>query len=339
MGEGQTPPVGQLQGSAERVGAAAQTSHHIPRAEDLDARKAIRFGVLADLADQACARHLGPGFQLCDCKTLVLQPTPAKALDVTVFEIGRSGDRPVVEARITQQDGAVLAVMALTFEPVSAREPAPLVASKPTAICEPSAPTSTGSEGSLRQRRLDHLLAAATRVIAEKGFASATTREIASAAGIHVPTLYRYVASKEELLEIVYRRELEHAVAALNEGVDFDAPNTEQLRQVIANHIHLSDTRRQEIGILNREFKHLRPAARAEMVQTYRTLLGRFERVLRNGIDAGDFRPMDAFIAANFLDVAGDIWSLRQFFFDDVSLEDFQRNVTEFLIAAVCTDV
>lgn len=337
MGDGQTPPVGQLQGSAERVGAGAQTSHHIPRSEDLDAHKIVRFGTLADLADQACARRLGPGFQLCDCKTLVLQPAPAEALDVTVFEIGRSGGRPVIEARITQQSGAVLAVMALTFEPVAADTPAPVVASKPKGPIETSAPNVP--DGSVRQRRLDHLLAAATRVIAEKGFASATTREIASAAGIHVPTLYRYVASKEELLELVYRRELGHAVTALNDGVDQNAPNTEQLRQVIANHIHLSDTRRQEIGILNREFKHLAPAARAEMVQTYRKLLDRFERVLRNGIDAGDFRPMDAFIAANFLDVAGDIWSLRQFFFEDVPLEEFERNVTDFLIAAVCKDV
>lgn len=336
MGEGQTPPVGHLQGAAQRVGAAAHTSHHIPRAEELDARKIIRFGALADLADQASMRHLGTGFQLCDCKTLVLHPAPAQALDITVFEIGRSGDRPVVEARITDQTGSVLAVMALTFEPVPIDTAVPPETPQPAKHDETTLPAIPDT--SLRQRRLDHLLAAATRVIAEKGFASATTREIASAAGIHVPTLYRYVASKEELLELVYRRELAHAVQALNEGVDHTAPNTDQLRQVIANHIHLSDTRRQEIGILNREFKHLAPAARAEMVQTYRKLLGRFERVLRNGIDAGDFRPMDAFIAANFLDVAGDIWSLRQFFFDDVPLKEFERNVTDFLIAAVCKD-
>jgi AcrR family transcriptional regulator len=55
-----------------------------------------------------------------------------------------------------------------------------------------------------RQRRIDRrraeILAAAARIIAEKGYANTTTREIAEAADVAEGTLYNYFANKREIL-------------------------------------------------------------------------------------------------------------------------------------------
>jgi AcrR family transcriptional regulator len=55
-----------------------------------------------------------------------------------------------------------------------------------------------------QQRRIDRrraeILAAAARVFSEKGYANATTREIAEAADVAEGTLYNYFANKREIL-------------------------------------------------------------------------------------------------------------------------------------------
>jgi AcrR family transcriptional regulator len=55
-----------------------------------------------------------------------------------------------------------------------------------------------------QQRRIDRrraeILAAAARVLSEKGYANATTREIAAAADLAEGTIYNYFANKREIL-------------------------------------------------------------------------------------------------------------------------------------------
>ncbi len=69
---------------------------------------------------------------------------------------------------------------------------------------------SEGESSSRRQRqlaeRLDKILAAASRLFAEKGFHRTTTKEIAEAADVAEGTLYNYFDNKNDLLlEIVNR--------------------------------------------------------------------------------------------------------------------------------------
>lgn len=67
----------------------------------------------------------------------------------------------------------------------------------------------------------DHLLAAAARVYAESGYHGATTRRIASAAGVNEITLFRHFGSKDVLLrEALARCQGEGAVPLPEEPSD-----------------------------------------------------------------------------------------------------------------------
>lgn len=298
-------------------------------ASDMDSNGAVSIGTLMSAASELAFREIGRGATIRDCKTLFLKPRPTDALRLTAQLLHQSEGEAVWQSRIAASDGQVLALIVQAFD-ISPADPSPPAPARGKTGSQPQSP--------VRQRRLDALVAAATRVIAEKGFANATTREIASAAGIHVPTLYQYVASKEDLLELVYIREMDLAIDALAAGVQPDLPARDRLIRLISNHIDVCQARRQEIGLLNREFKHLGFASRRQVVQQYRKLLAPFEAVLDAGIASGEFRNIDTFIVANFMDVSGDIWSLRQFFFDAVGFEHFKASVTDFLLAALETD-
>jgi AcrR family transcriptional regulator len=81
----------------------------------------------------------------------------------------------------------------------------------------------------------ERILAAATKLFAERGYA-ATTTDIARAAGIGTGSLFLYVPSKEHLLVAVFRKEMdaawERAVSSADRGATLD----DQLMQVF-NHV------------------------------------------------------------------------------------------------------
>lgn len=67
-------------------------------------------------------------------------------------------------------------------------------------------------------QRREPIAAAAADVIARKGYAAASVREIEAAAHMQVPKLYQYVTSKEEVLELVYRWVIERLQADVEDA-------------------------------------------------------------------------------------------------------------------------
>ena len=58
-------------------------------------------------------------------------------------------------------------------------------------------------DGDLVERRRTQIIKGAVTLFKEKGFHRTTTREIASAAGFSIGTLYEYIRSKEDVLYLV----------------------------------------------------------------------------------------------------------------------------------------
>ena len=70
-----------------------------------------------------------------------------------------------------------------------------------------------------REARRELILSAARKLFAEKDFRSVTVREIAKAVEVSPGTIYRYYASKEELINALYVREKRRINAQILEGV------------------------------------------------------------------------------------------------------------------------
>src|SRR6266571_520958 len=84
--------------------------------------------------------------------------------------------------------------------------------------------------------RLDHLLARAARVFADKGYHPTTMRDLSAASGMSLAGMYYYVRGKEDLLALIQERcftlvleGARRAVAAEHQG---EAPLLDQREQV-----------------------------------------------------------------------------------------------------------
>ncbi|HSP73294.1 MAG TPA: TetR/AcrR family transcriptional regulator [Gaiellaceae bacterium] len=143
------------------------------------------------------------------------------------------------------------------------------------------------SIASEEKRRL--ILDAAVHVFAHKGYHTSRVGDIAEQAGVAHGLLYHYFASKEELLETVFRETWSELLEAMTRVEAKDEPAREQLRQVAA--ILLRSWRRDPdlVRVLVREIGRSQtlPAKVDEIGQVFAAI----ERIVERGRSDGDFRP------------------------------------------------
>lgn len=142
---------------------------------------------------------------------------------------------------------------------------------------------STGAE---EKRRL--ILDAAVRVFAHKGFHTSRVGDIAEEAGVAHGLLYHYFASKDEVLDTIFRETWSDLLAEIEEIEASEEPARDQLRAVAARllggwRIHPDVTR-----VLVREI-----ARSAEVQQRIGELVKPIEaiqRIIARGQRTGEFR-------------------------------------------------
>lgn len=87
--------------------------------------------------------------------------------------------------------------------------------------------------------RYDAILAAATRVFAEKGYSSASITDIAQAADVSDGLIYKYFENKRDLLENVLRSFYERIIADLEPKVSKAKSFEQKLYVLVSEHLQV----------------------------------------------------------------------------------------------------
>jgi uncharacterized protein (TIGR00369 family) len=164
---------------------------------------------------------------------------------------------------------------------------------------------------STQDMRRAQILRAAFKVIGQKGFSSASTREIAQEAGMSVPAMYQYVRSKDELLEAIFSNYLNTVGASVQRSASDAGSATAKLRAAITVNMAQFDRFQAEIRVMNRETKALRPEVRQRVKQHVLDYIELFRGILDEGVASGEFRAIDTGLYANFIPLLCDVWPLR----------------------------
>jgi AcrR family transcriptional regulator len=85
--------------------------------------------------------------------------------------------------------------------------------------------------------RLNHVLEAATELIARVGFGPASMRAVAKASGVSLAGLYHYFDSKEQMLFLIQFRAFNSLVNGLREKLHGVNDPIEQLRIMVRTHV------------------------------------------------------------------------------------------------------
>jgi AcrR family transcriptional regulator len=152
----------------------------------------------------------------------------------------------------------------------------------------------TGAE---EKRQL--LLQAATRVFARKGFHASRVGDIAEEAGVAHGLLYHYFASKEEVLDAIFRDEWADLLDEIEQIESSDASAREQLRRVAGRILGQWERNPDIIRVIERELARSPEVQKriGELVKPIEAI----QRIIGRGRASGEFREdLDPLLAGIF---------------------------------------
>lgn len=166
---------------------------------------------------------------------------------------------------------------------------------------------------SLVEKRRQQILQASIQLFREKGFHKATTREIASAAGFSIGTLYEYVRSKEDVLYLICDR-IFHKVTEVFAQFANEKVTLKQLEMAVQQYFELVDSMLDEFTIMYQETKSLPKEAISYVIMKEMEMTRLFAEFIEQCVDAGELNipHNQIYLAANNLLVIGQSWAFRK---------------------------
>ncbi|HCJ10839.1 MAG TPA: TetR/AcrR family transcriptional regulator [Clostridiales bacterium] len=144
----------------------------------------------------------------------------------------------------------------------------------------------------------EQILEVAMKVFRERGYHAASMQEIADAVGMQKGSLYYYISGKQELLFMILDRAIDTITARVEEIYRSDLSPKEKLWQAIVNHVEVVSERQDMLTILLRERHALSPNQQAVIDEKRVAYERLFQRILTEGVRAGEFREMDVKIVS-----------------------------------------
>jgi TetR/AcrR family transcriptional regulator, cholesterol catabolism regulator len=179
----------------------------------------------------------------------------------------------------------------------------------------------------LVERRRRQIVDAAVELFIEKGFHKTTTRQIASAAGFSIGSLYEYVKSKEDILYLVcddiHEEMAQHVTLALSRAGE----GVKGLAEAIREYFMVCHRMNDHILLIYQETQSLPSQWRTRVLENEVQITGLFVNVLANLSASGDLPFMDEKLielAAHNITVLGHMWTFRRWFLArHYSIEDY----------------
>ncbi len=275
--------------------------------DHLTADGAVYGGVLTALADCVSAHgttlSLPTGYaaSAIDTQAKFLRRGEGESLDAIATPLHTGRTTSVWRTVIRRGKGRPIAEITQTHlilpKKPERRRPV-LVASNTTADSPP-----------VSEERKRQIFEGASRVIAEKGFASASIRDIAAAAGMPVPTMYQYIERKEDLLFLIYESFLQDYAESLRRAVEAAPSPSEKLQAAVATTLDNFDRNHAYIKLMFQETRALSPEGRRRVFE----LDARYIRVWTSILSGITERKSGAEpeLLANLIYFLCTVWPLR----------------------------
>jgi AcrR family transcriptional regulator len=149
-----------------------------------------------------------------------------------------------------------------------------------------------------RDARRADLIRRAAELFDTDGYHLTSMGEIAEAVGVSKPTLYHYVASKDEILLEIHEQFIDPLIER-QERRRQTALGAEQLiLELIGDILEVIDAYRGHVRVFFEHHRELPPEPRAAIMAKRERYQELVEDVIRGGIDEGVFRPVDVELAA-----------------------------------------
>jgi TetR/AcrR family transcriptional regulator, cholesterol catabolism regulator len=148
------------------------------------------------------------------------------------------------------------------------------------------------------QTRRQQIEEAASTLFGHRGYAATSMRDIARALDLQGGSLYAHIPSKEAVLAGIVEEAAERFHAAVGPLAEAPGPAGARLRAMIAAHVEVVTGSLAKAKVFLFEWTFLGPERREEVRRSRAAYQAHFERVIAEGMAAGELAAGDARLAA-----------------------------------------
>ena len=149
-----------------------------------------------------------------------------------------------------------------------------------------------------RRRQIEDV---ASAMFSSRGYAATSMRDIARALDLQGGSLYSHIPSKEAVLAAIVEEAAEDFHAAVRPVAERPDPAAERLREMIAAHVRVVTGGRERAKVFLFEWTFLGEERREAIRRSRAAYQGYFERVVAEGVAAGELETPDPGLAAVFI--------------------------------------
>jgi AcrR family transcriptional regulator len=186
-----------------------------------------------------------------------------------------------------------------------------------------------------RKRRTTEIVVAAAKVFARRGYHGASTQDIADVLGLRQASLYYYFESKDAALEAVCAAGVEDYAEHAHAILSGPGRASDKVARLVFQHLAPMAERLEFTLVFLRERRFLPPPARKRIRAIERRYESIIERVIKQGVAAGEFRadldPRMATLALLGLGNSAAAWYGRE---PGATLEHITANYVDLLVRA-----
>lgn len=139
---------------------------------------------------------------------------------------------------------------------------------------------------------------AALELFARLGYEATTMADIGVAVGMRAPSLYKHVASKQDLLAQIMDATMDELFAAHAAALRTTDNPSERLRRAAEAHVRFHARHRLEAFVGNREIRSLEEPHRRRLLDRRADYAAAFQELITAGIAAGSFHVGSARLAS-----------------------------------------
>ncbi len=197
--------------------------------------------------------------------------------------------------------------------------------------------TKVKDDALVKQRR-EEIIRAAYKVFTEKGYHSATIRDICKTSGLGPGTLYNYIKRKEDILYLVYNKLTTMLTGCLVGSIKKTNPDpVEQLKAALGKTIQVIWEYQDLIRLMYQETASLDRNSMHNILKRESDFVSLFEKILDSGKKKGIMRNVQNRIDADILAyllafIPLRRWNLRKRFQE----KEIISGLVNFILRAVC---
>ncbi len=187
----------------------------------------------------------------------------------------------------------------------------------------------------LISRRHEQICDAALKLFTRKGFHQTSVREIAEASGLPVGTLYTYIKTKEDILNLIYRRIFSIFQARMLEATDGIEEPSRQLKAALEATLKIYDEFQDVVLLLYQESHALSRHAVQSLVEVDRSYVAFFRQILEKGNRQGQFAVKDPNLIAISILFLCAVWALKRWNLKDYALPEVIEHMENLIMNGI----